>query len=157
MSGRYKKLEQMLMVTLAKLKKTRTENPDERQTLITWVIALENPDFRKDLITDDFPSREDLPPGWQWYADKGPQTRDRLIEFLNQRGSSFKPAQQQYLQSIQQLEDRKKNLDKGLDALLNAAREVDRLKQNVEEQWAAIQRETENVAEAKGSAFQSNR
>jgi len=151
MPGRYKKLEQMLKVNLAKLKKTRSENPGERQTLITWVIALENPDFRKDLITDDFPSKEDLPPGRQWYADKGPQTRDRLIEFLKQRGSSFKPAQQQYLQSIQQLEDRKKNLDKGLDALLNAAREVHQFKNNVEGQWAEIQRETENVTNAKGS------
>ncbi|MDP7267914.1 MAG: hypothetical protein QF408_07040, partial [Pirellulales bacterium] len=151
MPGRYKKLEKMLMVNLLKLKQTRPKDEGQAKKLVTWIIALENPDFRKDLITDDFPSKEDLPPRWQRYAEKGPQTRDRLIEFLNKHGSSFERVQQQYLQSIQKLKDRKKGLDEGLNELLNSAREVHQFKNHVEEEWAAIDAEMDHVAEAKGS------
>ena len=152
MPGRYKKLEKMLMVNLLKLKKTRSENPGERRQLVIWVGLLENQDFREDMINDDFPSKEELPQGWQWYAEKGPQTRDRLIEFLNKHGSSFERVQLQYRQSIQQLKDRKKGLDEGLNELLNSAREVHQFKNHVEEEWAAIDAEMDHVEEARGSA-----
>ncbi len=100
------------------------------------------------MITDDFPSGEELPPGLKRYADKGPQTRDRLIEFLNKHRSSFERVQLQYRQSIQQLKDRKKGLDEGLNELLNSAREVDRLKQTVEQRRERLIQERERIKEA---------